>query len=54
MPKVKYRLSLTSDEREELETVVAKGKHSSKKVINALIRRNKPLACQWYEQWLCQ
>jgi hypothetical protein len=19
-----------------------------------LIRRNKPLACQWYEQWLCQ
>ena len=19
-----------------------------------LIQRNKPLACQWYEQWLCQ
>ncbi len=40
MPKVKYRLSLTPDEREELEAVVAKGKHSSNKVINALILLN--------------
>lgn len=40
MPKVKYRLSLTSEERKELEAIVAKGKHSSKKVINALILLN--------------
>ncbi len=40
MPKVKYRLSLTSDEREDLEGVVARGKHNSQKVINALILLN--------------
>ena len=40
MPKVKYRLSLTLDEREELEGVVAKGKHNSQKVLNALILLN--------------
>lgn len=40
MPKVKYRLSLTSDEREELETIVAKGKHRSQKILNALILLN--------------
>jgi len=40
MPKVKYRLSLTGDEREELETIVAKGKHSSQKVLNALVLLN--------------
>jgi len=40
MPKVKYRLSLTSEEREELEAVVAKGKHNSQKVLNALILLN--------------
>jgi transposase len=40
MPKVKYRLSLTSDEREELEAVVARGKHNSQKVLNALILLN--------------
>ena len=40
MPKIKYRLSLTSDEREELEAIIAKGKHNSQKVINALILLN--------------
>ena len=40
MPKIKYRLSLTPQEREELETLVRKGKHSSQKVLNALILLN--------------
>jgi hypothetical protein len=40
MPKVKYRLALTREEREELEEIVAKGKHSSQKVLNALILLN--------------
>ena len=40
MPKIKYRLSLTAQEREELETIVRKGRHSSQKVLNALILLN--------------
>lgn len=40
MPKIKYRLSLTPDEREELEAVVARGKHNSQNVVNALILLN--------------
>lgn len=40
MPKIKYRLSLTPQERAELETLVRKGKHSSQKVLNALILLN--------------
>lgn len=40
MPKIKYRLSLTHQEREELETIVRKGKHSAQKVLNALILLN--------------
>lgn len=40
MPKIKYRFSLTQDEREELESIVAKGKHNSQKVLNALILLN--------------
>lgn len=40
MPKIKYRLSLTPPEREELETIVRKGRHSSHKVLNALILLN--------------
>ena len=40
MPKIKYRLSLIPQEREELETIVRKGKHSSQKVLNALILLN--------------
>lgn len=40
MPKVKYRFSLSQDERNELESIVAKGKHNSQKVLNALILLN--------------
>ena len=40
MPKIKYRFSLTQEERAELEAIVAKGKHNSQKVINALILLN--------------
>lgn len=40
MPKIKYRFSLTPEERSELEAIVAKGKHSSQKVLNALILLN--------------
>ena len=40
MPKIKYRFSLTQEERDELEAIVAKGKHNSQKAINALILLN--------------
>lgn len=40
MPKIKYRLSLTQEERDELKSIVTKGKHSSQKVLNALILLN--------------
>jgi hypothetical protein len=40
MPKAKYRLALTQEEREELQTIVTKGKHNAQKVLNALILLN--------------
>ena len=40
MPRIKYRFVLTQEERDELEAIVAKGKHNSQKVINALILLN--------------
>jgi len=40
MPKIKYRFSLSQDERAELRAIIAKGKHNSQKVINALILLN--------------
>ena len=40
MPKVKYRLALTQEEREELEGIASKGKHNTQKVLNALILLN--------------
>ena len=40
MPKIKYRFSLSPEERNELKDIVAKGKHTSKKVLNALILLN--------------
>ncbi len=40
MPKIKYRLALMPEEREELETIVRKGIHRSQKVLNALILLN--------------
>ena len=40
MPKIKYRFSLSQEERNKLEAIVAKGKHNSQKVLNALILLN--------------
>jgi len=40
MPKIKYRFSLSQEERDELEGIIAKGKHNSQKVLNALILLN--------------
>ena len=40
MPKIKYSYSLSEEENNELERIVAKGKHNSSKVINALILLN--------------
>ncbi len=40
MPKIKYRFSLTEEEREELQAIVCRGKHNTSKVINALILLN--------------
>lgn len=40
MPKIKYRFSLSQGERDELQGIVAKGKHNSQKVLNALILLN--------------
>lgn len=40
MPKIKYRLALTREERTQLEAIVAKGKHHARKVLNALILLN--------------
>ena len=40
MPKIKYKFSLNQVERDELTSIVAKGKHNSQKVLNALILLN--------------
>lgn len=40
MPTVKYRVHLTPDERAILEQIVTKGRHSSQKILNALILLN--------------
>jgi transposase len=40
MPKIKYRFSLSQEERDELYGLVAKGNHNSQKVLNALILLN--------------
>jgi hypothetical protein len=37
---IKYRVTLTSEERIELESIVSKGSHKSQKVLNALILLN--------------
>lgn len=37
MPTIKYRIHLTADERSMLEQIVTKGRHSSQKILNALI-----------------
>ena len=40
MPKIKYTVTLTQAEREELKQITWKGKHRSRKVVNALILLN--------------
>jgi hypothetical protein len=47
MPKIKYRFSLTEEERCELKAIVAKGKHNSQKVISALILLNYDEDASW-------
>lgn len=37
MPKIRYRVKLTEEEREELQEIATRGKHNSQKVLNALI-----------------
>jgi len=37
---VKYRVTLTEEEEEQLRTIVSKGSHKSQKVLNALILLN--------------
>jgi transposase len=40
MPKIKYTVTLTQAEREELRQITWKGKHRSRKVLNSLILLN--------------
>lgn len=40
MPKIKYTVTLTQAEREELQQITWKGKHRSRKVVNSLILLN--------------
>jgi hypothetical protein len=40
MPKIKYTVTLTQAERENLKQITWKGKHRSRKVVNALILLN--------------
>lgn len=40
MPKIKYRFSLSQEERDQLQDIAGKGKHNSQKVLNALILLN--------------
>ncbi|MCD6205039.1 MAG: IS630 family transposase, partial [Candidatus Marinimicrobia bacterium] len=36
----KYKVTLSKEERQKLESIVSKGKHRSQKVLNALILLN--------------
>lgn len=40
MPTIKYRIRLSEDERAMLEEITTKGRHSSQKILNALILLN--------------
>lgn len=40
MPLLKYKVKLTEEERKELRKITEKGKHSPRKVLNALILLN--------------
>lgn len=37
MPLIRYKVTLTADEREMLQQIATRGKHSSQKMLNALI-----------------
>jgi hypothetical protein len=37
MPVIRYKVTLTEQERQELQEIATRGKHSSQKVLNALI-----------------
>lgn len=37
MPEIKYKVTLTEPERRELEQITTRGRHSSQKMLNALI-----------------
>jgi len=37
MPQIRYKVTLSREEREGLEAIATRGKHSSQKVLNALI-----------------
>jgi hypothetical protein len=37
MPQIKYKVTLTQRERQELEEIATRGRHSSQKMLNALI-----------------
>ena len=37
MPRIRYKVTLTGQERQMLEEIATRGKHSSQKVLNALI-----------------
>ena len=39
MPRIRYKVTLTQEEREMLQEITTRGKHSSQKVLNALILR---------------
>jgi len=37
MPRIRYKVTLTQEEREMLQEITTRGKHNSQKVLNALI-----------------
>jgi len=37
MPRIKYKVTLTQEERQQLEVIATRGRHSSQQVLNALI-----------------
>lgn len=40
MPSIRYKVTLSRQEREDLEEIVTRGRHSSQKILNALILLN--------------
>jgi len=40
MPRIRYKVTLSRQEREELEEITTRGRHNSQKILNALILLN--------------